>query len=56
LEAHVALSSFIRGNGEAIVSAFEAFARTLMPAGVNMVASELRDHAQEMLTALVADM
>jgi hypothetical protein len=27
-----------------------------MPAGVNMVTSELRDHAQEMLTALVADM
>ena len=52
----MALSGFIRGNGEAIVSAFEAFARTLMPAGVNMVASELRDHAQEMLTALVADM
>ena len=52
----MALSSFIRENGDAIVDAFEAFARTLMPAGVNMVASELRDHAQEMLTALVADM
>jgi signal transduction histidine kinase len=52
----VVLSTFIKGNSEPIVSAFEAFARTLMPAGVNMVASELRDHAQEMLTALVADM
>jgi signal transduction histidine kinase len=52
----MALSEFIRGHNEQIISAFEAFARTLMPAGANMVPSELRDHAHEMLTALVADM
>ena len=52
----MALSGFIREHGEEIIDAFEAFARTLMPAGVNMVPTELRDHAKEMLAALVADM
>jgi signal transduction histidine kinase len=48
------LSSFIRRHGEPIINAFEAFARTLMPAGENMVPAELRDHAK--LAALVTDM
>ena len=52
----MALSGFIREHGEEIIDAFEAFARTLMPAGVNMVPTELRDHAKEMLAALVTDM
>ena len=49
------LSTFIRAQHEQIVGAFEAFARTLMPAGVNMVPLELRDHAEEMLTAVATD-
>lgn len=52
----MALSDFIREHGGEIIDAFEAFARTLMPPGVNMVPTELRDHAKEMLAALVADM
>jgi hypothetical protein len=52
----MALSDFIRLHTDEIISAFEAFARTMMPPGANMVPSELRDHAQEMLTALIADM
>lgn len=50
------LSTFIRADGETIIDQFEAFARTLMPAGENMVPAELRDHAKEMLAALVIDM
>jgi signal transduction histidine kinase len=50
------LSGFIRDNSVQIVDTFEAFARTLMPAGENMVPAELRDHAKEMLAALVTDM
>jgi signal transduction histidine kinase len=50
------LSSFIRGHYEEIISAFEEFAATLMPAGPNQVPAQLRDHAQEILTAVVADM
>jgi hypothetical protein len=52
----VALSGFIREHGEEIVDALEAFARALMPAGVNMAPTELRDHAKEMLAALLTDM
>jgi Signal transduction histidine kinase len=52
----MALSDFIRLHTDEIINAFEAFARTMMPPGANMVPSELRDHAQEMLTALIADM
>jgi signal transduction histidine kinase len=50
------LSGFIREHSERIIDDFEAFARTLMPAGENMVRRELRDHAKEMLAALVLDM
>ena len=49
------LSTFLRAHREQILEAFEAFARTLMPAGVNMVPVELRDHADEMLTAIAHD-
>jgi signal transduction histidine kinase len=52
----MAMSGFIREHSNEIIDAFEAFARTLMPAGANMVSTELRDHAKEMLAALVTDM
>jgi signal transduction histidine kinase len=52
----MALSDFIRGHHKEIIGEFEAFARTLMPPGVNMITIELRDHAEEMLIALVEDM
>ncbi len=52
----LSLSNFIREHHVTIVDAFEGFARTMMPPGANMVASQLRDHAEEMLSALVEDM
>jgi signal transduction histidine kinase len=50
------LATFIRTHHDKIISEFEKFARTLMPAGSNMSPSELRDHAEELLTAIVVDM
>ena len=50
------LSEFIRTHHDEIISAFERFARTLMPLGSNMSPPELRDHAEELLTAIVVDM
>jgi signal transduction histidine kinase len=52
----MALSDFIQGHHREIIGAFEAFAKTMTPPGVHLVASELRDHAEEMLTAIVKDM
>jgi hypothetical protein len=50
------LANFIRGHHEAILVAWEAFARTLKPAAEGMSKAGLRDHAGEILTAIVADM
>ena len=50
------LISFVTNNHEAIIQEFEQFARTLMPPDAKMTAAELRDHAEEMLTALAIDM
>ena len=50
------LATFIRTHHDKIISEFEKFARTLMPPGSNMSPSELRDHAEELLTAIVVDM
>ena len=52
----MALTKFIRTHHDEIISEFEKFARTLMPVGSNMSPSELRDHAEELLTAIVVDM
>jgi signal transduction histidine kinase len=52
----MSLSAFIRDHHEAIISEFAIFARTLMPSGADMTEAELRDHAEEMLTAVVRDM
>jgi signal transduction histidine kinase len=50
------LSQFIHDHHEAIIREFVTFARTLMPAGADMTERELRDHAEELLTAIVIDM
>lgn len=50
------LSVFIDARHEAIIEDFATFAKTLMPPGVVMSISELRDHAEELLTAIVLDM
>src|SRR5688572_4332549 len=52
----MSLSTFIGGHREKIVSEFAVFARTLMPPGPEMTDAELRDHAIEILTAVVQDM
>lgn len=50
------LSAFIHANHDAIAREFVVFARSVMPPGVEMTEAELRDHAVEMLTAIVTDM
>ncbi len=50
------LADFIGKNHEAIVSEWETFARTLLPAAGGMSKAGLRDHADDILTAIVADM
>jgi hypothetical protein len=52
----MSLSAFIRDRHEEIISEFAVFARTLMPPGADMTDAELRDHAEEILTAVVKDM
>jgi signal transduction histidine kinase len=52
----MSLSTFIHGKHEEIISEFSAFAETLMPSGADMSEQELRDHAAEILTAVVKDM
>jgi hypothetical protein len=48
-------SAFIRDHHEEIISEFAVFARTLMPPGADMTEAELRDHAEDILTAVVRD-
>ena len=51
----MSLSAFIREHHEEIISEFAVFARTLMPPGADMTEAELRDHAEDILTAIVHD-
>lgn len=51
----MSLSAFIREHHEEIISEFAIFAKTLMPSGADMTEAELRDHADEILTAVVDD-
>lgn len=51
----MSLSAFIRDHYDEIISEFAVFAKTLMPPGADMTEAELRDHAQEILTAVVED-
>src|SRR5688572_2080063 len=50
------LTDFIRDNHAVIIKEWEAFAATLRPAAEAMSNAALRDHADEILTAIVADM
>ena len=50
------LREFIAGHHRAIISEFSAFARTLMPPGSRMTETDLRDHAEELLTAIAEDL
>jgi hypothetical protein len=50
------LSEFIRANHGAIVHEWETFAGTLLPAAGAMSMTGLRDHAEEILAAIVADL
>jgi signal transduction histidine kinase len=49
------LADFILPNREKIVAEWEAFARTLLPAGERASKSSLRDHADQILEAIVVD-
>jgi signal transduction histidine kinase len=50
------LSDFIRRDMEAILSEWEAFAATLLPAAVDMNSDSLRDHAEQILRAVCKDL
>jgi signal transduction histidine kinase len=50
------LAEFIDAERATIVAEWENFARTLLPAAGGMTALALRDHAHEILTAIVRDM
>lgn len=50
------LHDFILANREQILSEWETFARTCAPASATMDVSALRDHANEMLTVIAADL
>lgn len=50
------LSDFILRDMEAILGEWEAFAATLLPAATGMTSLTLRDHAQQILEAVAADL
>lgn len=50
------LADFIRANREAILVEWEAFARTCAPSSGQMNVAALRDHADQMLTEIAADL
>jgi signal transduction histidine kinase/CheY-like chemotaxis protein len=50
------LVEFIRSNVEPILSEFEAFARTMLPAAADMTIAELRNDAEKILRAVAEDM
>ena len=50
------LRTFVEAHHEAIIQEFAAFAQTLMPEGLELTPVVLRDHAEELLTAIVRDM
>src|SRR5689334_16868045 len=50
------LAEFIRSHHDVILTEWESFARTLLPGAGGMSNNALRDHADEILTALVQDM
>lgn len=52
----VRLADFILSDMEGIVADWEAFARTLLPASIGMESLALRDHAEQILQAIAADL
>jgi signal transduction histidine kinase len=50
------LADFILRDMERILAKWEAFAATRSPASASMTSSELRDHAQQILEAVAADL
>jgi signal transduction histidine kinase len=50
------LSQFVAANLEEILAEWEIFARRMIPAAGTMTALAIRDHAREILLAIVADM
>jgi hypothetical protein len=50
------LAEFILNNKEAILAEWEAFATTLLPAATGMTSLALRDHAQQILETVAADL
>jgi signal transduction histidine kinase len=52
----MSLSRFIDANHDSILAEWEAFARTILPAAGGMDVTALRDHAEQMLRAIVEDM
>jgi signal transduction histidine kinase len=53
---HVRLPPFISANIEPILAEWESFARTIWPPGADAEPQELRDSAEQILQAIVADM
>ena len=53
---HLRLAEFIEEKRVDIVKEWETFARSVSPPGRPMTVRELRDHADQILTAIVADM
>src|SRR5688572_504225 len=51
----MSLTAFIREHHEEIIGEFAVFAKAVMPAGADMSETELRDHAEELLNAVVQD-
>ena len=50
------LSAFIQHNHGTIIGDFSAFARTLMPPNSPMTEADLRDHCEELLSAIAEDL
>jgi len=50
------LADFIQRDMEAILSEWEAFAATLLPAAVDLNSDSLRDHAEQILRAVCKDL
>jgi signal transduction histidine kinase len=55
-KGYTALADFIDHKRRPIVAEWEAFAQSLTPAATGMNPSALRDHADEILTAIIHDM
>jgi hypothetical protein len=53
---HGLLSNFIEQHHREIIGQFSASARRLMPGRADMSETDFRDHAREMLTAIVQDL